>query len=52
MASIILNTVRKSNSEDSFNSFQHIDGYVVDSLTNVVLQVSQGPRTIVVDKGF
>ena len=44
MASIILNTLRKSSSEVSFNSFQHIDGYVGDSLANDVLQMSQNDR--------
>ena len=39
---IILNTLRKSKSEVSFNSFQHIDGYIGDSLTNAVLQVNLG----------
>ena len=41
MESIILNTLRKPNSQVSFNSFQHVEGYVGDNLTNFVLQVSQ-----------
>ena len=50
--SIVLNILGKSNSDVWFNSFQHIDGYVGDSLMNFVFQVSQGSRTIVVDNGF
>ncbi|KAG1652593.1 hypothetical protein GQR58_026207 [Nymphon striatum] len=46
------NTTTKAIVQSNTTTKVHIDRYVCDSIMNVLLQVSQGFRTIVVNNGF